>query len=465
MRSERPGGNGGGDDWFGGEENWLEIDTAERDAIRRERRELERAARQGFEEDPEKGPPEASHEELREALQVDDEPGTGERRRLRDDPFTPAKVPVPGERRSRRRDMPAKVRRRQTAGIGLAAAVVLVGGIVLLGGDEDEAEPLPVKQLVGQTVIGKVGKGGPDERLLRRVRKGRLGGVIMTDPRNETSLQSDVKRLQAAAEKGDNPPLLVMIDQEGGQVKRLPGPPDVSPAELAESGDSDQAREEGEATGEYLSELGVNVDLAPVLDVALSRTADSIASRTFGEDPERVSELGVGFAEGLQSGGVSATAKHFPGLGPATTNTDLGPVTIAAPPADLEAALDPFRAAVDAGVDLFMVATASYPAYGSDNPAVLAPQVVQGLLRDELGFDGLVITDDLEGDAIEEDRNSERVAVGALAAGNDLVLFATTVAGSSRAFNVIAGAVKDERLERSVLEDAYDRITDFKDGL
>jgi beta-N-acetylhexosaminidase len=464
VRSEGPRG-GGGDDWFGGEDDWLEIDTAERDAIRRERRELERAARKGLEGEPEAAPADPSPEDLRDALGVEDEPDTGERRRLRDDPFTPAKVPVPGERRRHRRDMPAKVRRRQAAGVGLVAVAVLGLAVIVLGGEDEGAEPLPVKQLVGQTVVGKVGKGGPDERLLRRVRKGRLGGVIMTDPQNEAALSAQAEQLQAAAEKGGNPPLLVMIDQEGGDVERVPGPPDVSPAELGESGDTDLAREQGEATGAYLDELGVNVDLAPVLDVALPRTADTIASRTFGEDPALVSDLGSGFAEGLQDGGVSATAKHFPGLGPATVNTDQQPVTIAASEADLGAALEPFRAAVDSGVDLVMVATAAYPAYGPDKPAVLAPQVVQGLLRDDLGFDGLVITDDLEGDAITDDRNSDRVAVGSIAAGNDLVLFATSIDGSARAFDTIARAVKEERLDRGVLEDAYERITSFKDSL
>src|SRR4051812_30706200 len=117
MEGERPGGNGEGDDWFGGEEEWLEGETAERDAIRGERRELEKAASKGWEETSEE-PPEPTGDELQEALQVgpherEPEPDTGsetgERRRLRDDPFTPARVPVPGERRSRRRDMPAKV--------------------------------------------------------------------------------------------------------------------------------------------------------------------------------------------------------------------------------------------------------------------------------------------------------------------------------------------------------------------
>jgi beta-N-acetylhexosaminidase len=472
MREERPGG-GGGDDWFGGDDDWLDIDTAERDAIRRERRELERAARRGWEDEPS----EPSSEELQQALGVgqgepepeppsapEPEPDTGTRR-LRDDPYTPAKVPVPGGRRQRHRDMPAKIRRRQAAGAGLVVVALIILGFVVFSGGEEKSEPTPLKELVGQTVIGKVGKGGPDENMLQRVRKGRLGGVIMTAPRNERDLREQVELLQAAAEKGGRPPLLVMIDQEGGPVKRLPGPPEVGPSELGRAGDADQAKSEGESTGQYLSELGVNVDLAPDLDVALPRTDRDIANRTFGEDPAVVSDLGVGFGEGLQDGGVSATAKHFPGLGPATTNTDDGAVTIAASPEELDAALEPFRSAADAGLDLFMVATASYPQYGSEKPAALSAEIVQGLLRDELGYDGLVITDDLETDAIEDDLNSGPAAVGALTAGNDMVMFATSDRGASRGFDAIVGAAKAERLDRSILENAYDRITDFKNGL
>ena len=112
-----------------------------------------------------------------------------------------------------------------------------------------------------------------------------------------------------------------MIDQEGGEVKRLDGPPNVDPPDLGEAG-ADTARSEGEETGNFLKTAKVNVDLAPVLDVELPQTADSIAERTFSDDAAVVSEVGTAFIEGLQSTGVAATAKHFPGLGPATLNTD-----------------------------------------------------------------------------------------------------------------------------------------------
>jgi beta-N-acetylhexosaminidase len=396
------------------------------------------------------------------------EPDTAERRRLRDDPFTPAEVPVPGERRRHRRDLPAKIRRRQAIAVG-AIAVLLVGGAVLAfggGGGDEEEQPLALKRLVGQSVIGTLGRGGVDERLMRSVRKGRIGGVIVAQ-RDQAAVQQDLATLQEAASAGGNPPLLVMIDQEGGEVKDLPnGPPEISPQELGESGDASAAQAEGEKTGTFLNEVGVDVDLAPVLDVRLPQTAETIAGRTFGDDPALVAELGTAFIEGLQSQGVAATAKHFPGLGPATINTDFSPVTIAAPQETLDAALQPFEAAIDAGVELVMVSSASYPGFGSNKPAVFAKPIVQGLLRGDLGYQGVVITDDLQSIAIQEQtKSTANAAVSALVAGCDLVLYARGGRNAVAGFNAVTAAAKDGRLTRDQLQQSYDRITQLKGEL
>jgi beta-N-acetylhexosaminidase len=393
--------------------------------------------------------------------------GTRERRRSTSEYERVARRRRPTAEHHRHRDLPANVRRRQAFAVGGVVLLIVVALILLIGGGDDggEAEqPLALKQVVGQTIAGKVGQQGPSEQLLRSVRKGRLGAVIML-PRNEQTLRQNVDQLQNAARLGDNPPLLIMIDQEGGDVKRLPGPPDQSPAQIGESGDADVAREQGEATGTYLAGLGVNVDLAPVLDVSSSTTADTIASRTFGDDAGQVSELGVAFIEGLQGAEVAATAKHFPGLGLATINPDDGPVVVAATQEDLNSSLAPFQAAIDAGVDLVMTSTASYPGLASRQPAALAPQVVRSLLRDQLGFEGVIITDDLESEAISEETNPANAAVQALAAGNDLALFAGSTRTATRGFDAVVKAAKAGELERNVLDLAYARVVSLKAGL
>jgi beta-N-acetylhexosaminidase len=397
------------------------------------------------------------------------ERGTGERRAVRGDTGEferSGRKPPPG-RRARHRDLPARVRRRQAAVLGAIALVLVIALIAAVsggGGGTDEPE-IGLKRLVGQTIVANLGKRGADEELLGRIRQGRVGGLIAF-PRGAQSLRTDIQEAQAAARQGDNPPLLVMIDQEGGGVKRLPeGPPDLSPRQLGAAGDEDESRSQGEDTGAYLKGLGVNVDLAPVLDISEPNTARKISSRTFGTDPEVVSNVGVAFAEGLQDGGVVATPKHFPGLGRATVTTDERPVTIAATSDELQTDIEPFRAAVDGGVDAVMVSNASYPTLtpGAEEPAVFSPQIVRGLLRDQLGFEGVVITDDLEAPAIEGSPGA--AAAQALRAGADLLLYAQSTDGSDQAFRSLVEQVEQGGLDRAVIASAYERITSLKGNL
>jgi beta-N-acetylhexosaminidase len=395
---------------------------------------------------------------------------TEERRRIRGETGEferSGRRPPPG-RRSRHRDLPARVRRRQAAVVGLIAVALVIGLIALVSGSGDggEEQPLALKRLVGQTIVAQLGRGDPDPELVRRVRKGQVGGVIV-EGRNPQAVQSAVAQLQQAASAGGNPPLLVMIDQEGGPVKRLEdGPPETSARQLGAAGDADAARQEGETTASFLSGLGVNVDLAPVLDVSEPPQTDgSIAGRTFGDDPAVVADVGVAFAEGLQDGGVLATAKHFPGLGRATQTTDEQPVSIAATTADLQADLEPFRDAIEAGVAMVMVSTATYPNLGAKKQAAFSPAIVQGLLRDELGFDGVVVTDDLEAPAVTSVTTPELAAANALKAGDDLLLYAGNDGASAQAFGSLVSQVKRGNLDREPIEEAYDRITSLKESL
>ncbi|HEY7121746.1 MAG TPA: glycoside hydrolase family 3 N-terminal domain-containing protein [Solirubrobacterales bacterium] len=372
--------------------------------------------------------------------------------------------PPPPGRRSRHRDLPARVRRRQAYLIGAVALVVIVGLIALIssGGGGSNQPEVGLKRLVGQSIVARLGAKGPDQDLLKRVRQGRVGGVIVFN-KDATKLKADVASLQQAASAGGAPPLLVMVDQEGGDVKRLPqGPPNASPEQLGKDGDENQSQEQGKATGTYLRGLGINVDLAPVLDVSKPNTADTIKSRTFSSDPAVVTKIGVAFAQGLQEGGVVATPKHFPGLGRATVNPDDNPVTIAATSQQLQSDLEPFRGAVDAGVKMVMVSTASYPTLGSTKQAALSAGIIGGLLRDQLGFDGVVITDDLEAPAITDTTSPVVAASSAIKAGDDLLLYARSTGASDRAFRSLVQQVKSGELNRSFFQDTYDRITSLK---
>jgi beta-N-acetylhexosaminidase len=384
------------------------------------------------------------------------EPTTAERRAAR-------------SRRQRHRDLPAKVRRRQA--IAATVIVVVLGlGIYALasavfggGGGSSKSAQVSLQKLVGQTVVGKLPRSGPNKAMLKRVRLGKLGGVIV-NPANSKSLKADTAKLQQAAAAGDNPPLLIAIDQEGGPVKRLPGPPQQSAAQLGKLGDEDVTKGEGQDTGKFLSSLGVNVDLAPVADVSHPGTAKSLSSRTFGSDPGDVAKQVVAFADGLGAGGAAATVKHFPGLGFAKTNTDFGAAKITTERGVLEGDIEPFQSAIDNGVPMVMTSTATYTAFDAKNPAAWSQAIIGDELRDKLGFDGVVITDDLEGAAVTNSLKPEQAALRSLAAGGDMVLFAKGAGTSSDAYKTLLQAANKGQLSRDTLQASYDRITALKDG-
>jgi beta-N-acetylhexosaminidase len=375
-----------------------------------------------------------------------------------------------------RRHRPSVYRRRRLTALAALAASILVLGLGLgsiLGGDEseDEAMPravpepnLPVRKLLGQRLVVRM-EASATGTLMRAARDGEIAGVIVfpppgVDPRD---IAREIDRLQRAARDGGQPPLLVSTDQEGGEVKRFPdAPPAEAPPTLGEVG-PDAARAAGEQTGSYLMELGINVDLAPVLDVAW--TPDSaIAARAFGTGAEPVSDTGTAFATGLSSAGVRATAKHFPGIGRATGNTDLEPVTIDASRADLEGDLEPFRTAIADGIPMVMLSNATYPALDRRAPATWSQPVATDLLRDELGFEGVGITDDLGAGAVTAELPPERAAVRAAGAGADLLLLANEPS-PERAFRALLGAARSGELKRDQLEESYERVVALKSGL
>lgn len=401
---------------------------------------------------------------LPEALRAPQRPRRRPPRRPRPPQAPPPKRRPTGER-VRRKDLPARVRRRQDVAVGFALALAAGAAIVLLtGGGGTTGGGVAVAKLAGQTIVGKMGPGGPDKRMLRQVRAGHIGSLIVL-PHDAVSLSADVGRVQKAARAGGNPPLLIMISQEGGYVKRLPGPPDVSPNDLGRSGSAASARAEGQRTASYLAGFGVNVNLAPLLDVTTGQTADTVATRTYGSDPSKVAQIGIGFIQGLQAGGVAATAKHFPGLGLSNVDTDFGASTVQASSAQQEAAIAPFKQAVDAGVDLVMTSTAVFPNLDPQNPAALSSKIVTGQLRDALHFKGPIITDDLEARSITDAMAPERAAIAALSAGDDLLLFAHRVGTADSAFRAVVKASRAGQIDRSTLQAAYDRVLALKRSL
>ncbi|HET6965063.1 MAG TPA: glycoside hydrolase family 3 N-terminal domain-containing protein [Acidimicrobiales bacterium] len=241
-----------------------------------------------------------------------------------------------------------------------------------------------------------------------------------------------VAALHAAIADPETPRPFVMVDQEGGGVQRL-GSDVVSipwPRQMVATMTTAQVQQLAERLARQMAALGVGVDLAPVLDLdggpSLS-SSDPDGPRSFSTDPSVAASYGLAFASGLRAGGVLAVAKHFPGLGESTGNTDYGPASTR-PLSDLErAGLIPFQRAVAGGVGAVMVANAGVPGLTSQPASVSAP-VVTGLLRKRLGFTGLVMTDSLSAGAIRAAGYSvESAAAASIEAGSDMILFGSTL--------------------------------------
>lgn len=290
---------------------------------------------------------------------------------------------------------------------------------------------LSLQQLAGQRVIYSYRGLTPPASLLRLIRLGEAAGVIFFSG-NISSLaqiRGVIQQLQHAAMQSPvHAPLLMMTDQEGGLVRRLPGAPVLSEKQIGEAGQPGvAARQAGTGAGDNLRGVGMNVNLAPVLDVY--RTPGDFIDqfqRSYSSNPATVSRLGSAFITSQQQTGVAATAKHFPGLGSATAtqNTDAGAVTLNMSLRSLRAVDEaPYPAAIAAGVRLIMVSWAVYPALDAHRPAGLSATVVRGELRGRLGFQGVTVTDALEAGALGAFGTIAHRGVLAAGAGMDLLLF------------------------------------------
>ena len=386
-----------------------------------------------------------------------------------------------GQRSRLRREQRRRARRvrhrRLAALAGVAAVAAVLGAIVGARGGDGTAPPaasLPPqcdgsngaawRSLAGQRLVVRT-DGTPDEALLRRARAGEIAGVIVFPGEGvaEQAIEAGMRDLQRAAAAGDQPPLIVATDQEGGLVKRFPAaPPLRSPYDIGRNGDAGDARLEGQATGSFLSGIGINTDLAPVLDVPSTPDA-VIAFRSFGDEPEEVARLGTAFAGGLAQERVLATAKHFPGLGRSPLDTDLSPSEVSGSRRELRDDLFPVRAAIAKGIPMVMLASAKYPGLGADGPAAFEPAIAQRLLRGELGFEGVSITDDLQAGAITGELDSVEAAERAAAAGVDLLLFAGTSA--PEVHGRLTRALALGRLDAGVARDSCARVVALREAV
>jgi beta-N-acetylhexosaminidase len=322
-----------------------------------------------------------------------------------------------------------------------------------------------IRRHIGQLVMaGFPGPTIPDE--LRAVaREYDLGGIILFG-RNVEAPEQVAELAYDAQAMSNELPLWVSIDQEGGRVARLKEPFTVWPpmCTLGRSGDVPLAARFARALARELLAVGVSLDYAPVIDIHTNTRNPVIGDRALSDQAEDVARLGAAIIGGLQGEGVAACGKHFPGHGDTNSDSHHELPVIDHPRARLrEVELVPFRAAVASDVAMIMTAHVLYPALDEERPATLSPCVVTEILRQELGFSGLIATDDLSMRAITADWSVERASVAAIAAGCDvLLLCAPDVDQQVRAVEALIRAVEGEVLPAARIEDALQRQCQVK---
>ncbi|WP_245765485.1 glycoside hydrolase family 3 protein [Nonomuraea jiangxiensis] len=365
--------------------------------------------------------------------------------------------------------------RKKIAGMSLEEKVGQLFAANVYGESGDTTAPADVA--ANQTMYGPDIRNGDD--LIARYK---LGAILyfrwsnnLNDPVRTAGLSNDLQR--AALAQPARIPLLIATDQEHGAVYRLDEPFTAFPGQMAlgatrSAGDALAA---GKVTGQELAALGINQNYAPVADVNVDPGNPVIGVRSFGEDTGLVSDLTRAAVRGLQQGGVSASLKHFPGHGD-TVNDSHNSVPWIFHTREEWERIDapPFRAGIAAGADMVMTAHVVMPYLQSDcdvatqegcDPATLDPEIMTGLLRDELGYDGVVVTDSLSMQGVRDKYGDERIPVLALKAGVDMLMIVddtTSTISLDVAYNAVLDAVRSGELTEERIDESVHRILRLK---
>lgn len=325
---------------------------------------------------------------------------------------------------------------------------------------QDKISSMTMEEKVGQMLM--IGFEGTqvNDQTSNFIQENHIGGVILferniTDSKQLLNLNRELKKLNADSQ---DIPLFISVDEEGGLVSRMP-PKIVNLPDSKEIGDhnnSELAYQVGEAIGERVNAFGFNVTMAPVMDVNSNPDNPIIGKRSFGNNKEIVSKMGVEEMKGIQSKGIIPVIKHFPGHGDTDVDSHLGlPVVHNSLESIREMELVPFQKAIDHQADMTMVAHILLPEIDNEDPASLSKNVVTTILRGELGFDGVTITDDMTMGAILENYDIGDATVKAVQAGNDIVLVCHGDENKLKAVHsltkaVESGTIKEERINESV---------------
>jgi beta-N-acetylhexosaminidase len=325
-------------------------------------------------------------------------------------------------------------------------------------------------ELIGQVIAAGFPDTSASDEIKDLIQHHHVGNIILfsRNIRDTQQLRVLTQQLQdLARQAGQRYPLLIMLDQENGMVRRIRQNATVFPGNmvLGAIGSEETAYQVAQATGKELKALGISMNLAPVVDVNNNPANPVIGVRSFGEDPQLVARLGAAAVRGYQEAGIITSIKHFPGHGDTATDSHLALPVI---PHNLERLerieLVPFRKAIEAGATSVMTAHIRLPQLmpESAQAATTSPEIIQGLLRTHLGYDGMVISDCLEMDAIGHTIGTEQGAVQTLRAGVDMALISHHHTRQRGAIAAIKAALQDGSLSQARLAQAAERVLSLK---
>ncbi|WP_404454133.1 beta-N-acetylhexosaminidase [Virgibacillus necropolis] len=327
-------------------------------------------------------------------------------------------------------------------------------------------EKMSLDEKIGQMIIAGISGTTINSTTKSLVNKHKVGGFIfyannLTSPKQTKNLLNQIK-----TENEENLlPLFMSIDQEGGAVSRLPGDLINFPAnkEIGTVNNATYSYEIGKLLGKEVNEFGFNVDFAPVLDVNSNPNNPIIGNRSFGNNPEIVSKLGIQTMKGIQSQGIISVIKHFPGHGDTSVDSHLKLPKVNKSLEELNnLELIPFKNAISNGADVVMVAHILLPKLDPTNPSSMSKKIITGILRKQLNFTGVVITDDMTMDAITNNFNIGDAAVKSVKAGSDIILVAHDYDKITSTIDALKSAVKQGEISEGRINESVRRIIELK---
>jgi len=332
----------------------------------------------------------------------------------------------------------------------------------------EQIAAMTLEQKVGQlAIIGLEGKS-MDKSTESFIQNYHVGGFILFKD-NITSANQTLKllnQLKAANEAvPDSVPLWLSVDQEGGKVNRLPSEFDKTPTarQIASKQNPKYTEAIGSSLGLKIGSLGFNMDFAPVLDINSNPDNPVIGDRSFGSDAESVSLHGLAMMEGITSQGVAAVAKHFPGHGDTSVDSHKGLPVVNKSLNELKNfELLPFEEAIKKDVDAIMVGHLLMKKLDAENPASISPAVITGLLREQLGYDGVIITDDMTMKGLTGGISVGKAAVEAILAGGDILLVCHEYKLQQEALDAVMESVKDGVISQERLDESVYRVLSLK---